>query len=124
MIVREVADEVADEDAAQVRLTQNEDMVQTLAPDRADEPFHEGILPRALGGRQDFTDVHALHSVPERVAVDRVVITEEIGGCGVVRKGVHDLLGRPCGRGMGGHVEVRTRRRRWASTTRTKRPRK
>jgi len=36
--------EVAGQDAAQVLLVENEDMVQTLAPDRTDEPFHERIL--------------------------------------------------------------------------------
>jgi DDE family transposase len=59
-----------------------------------------------LGSRQHFTDVHALHPAPERVAVDVVAIAEEIGGRGVVREGVHDLLGRPGGRGMFGHIEV------------------
>ena len=98
--------EVAGQDAAQVSLAQNEDMVQTLAPDRADEPFREGVLPRAGGRGQDFTDSHALHAVPERVTIDAVTIAEEIGRRGVVREGVHDLLGRPVRGGMLGHVEV------------------
>ena len=41
--------EVAGQDAAEVPLAEHEDMVQTLAPDRTDEPFHEGVLPRAAG---------------------------------------------------------------------------
>jgi hypothetical protein len=44
--------------------------------------------------------------VPERVAVDRVAIAEEVRRRGVVREGVHDLLGRPGGGGMFRHVEV------------------
>src|SRR5712691_2624492 len=71
--------EVACPDAAQVPLAQHEDMVQTLAPDRADEPFHEGILPRTLGGREDFANVHALYAGPEPVAVAVVAIPEEYG---------------------------------------------
>ena len=46
--------EVAGQDAAQMAFAQDEDMIQTLAPDRADEPLREGILPRAVGRRQDF----------------------------------------------------------------------
>ena len=39
-------------------------------------------------------------------AVDLVTIAEEIGRRGVVREGVHDLLGGPGGGGVLGHVEV------------------
>ena len=98
--------EVAGQDAAQVSFAEDEDVIQTLAPDRADEPLREGVLPRAVRRGQDFTDSHALHSLPERVTVDRVAIAEEIGRRGVVREGVHDLLGRPGRGGMLGDVEV------------------
>ena len=40
------------------------------------------------------------------MGVDGVAIAEEIRGRGVVREGIHDLLGRPLGGGMLGHVEV------------------
>jgi hypothetical protein len=76
------------------------------APYRAAEPFHEGILPRAAGGRADLLDLHALYASAERVTVDSVAIAEEISGGGVVREGIHDLLGGPVGGGMLGHVEV------------------
>jgi hypothetical protein len=45
-----VVAEVSGQDAAEVSLAEDEHVVQTLAPDRADEPLREGILPRALGG--------------------------------------------------------------------------
>ena len=35
--------EVACQDSAEVRLVKTEAMGQTLLPDRADEPFHEGV---------------------------------------------------------------------------------
>jgi hypothetical protein len=40
-----VVREVADQDAVQVPFAQNENMIQALAPRRADEPFREGVLP-------------------------------------------------------------------------------
>src|SRR5882762_10678187 len=100
-----IVGEVAGQDAAQVAFAKDEYMIQTLAPDGADEPLREGVLPWAVN-REDFTDAHALHALPEHVTVDRVAIAEEIGRGGVVREGVHDLLGRPGSGGMLGDVEV------------------
>lgn len=98
--------EVTGQDAAEVPVAKDEDMIQTLAPDGADEPLREGVLPRAVRRRQHFTDPHALHSLPERVTVYSVAIAEEIGRRGVVREGIDELLGGPGGGGMLGHVEV------------------
>src|SRR2546426_135455 len=86
--------------------TQNEDMVQTLPPDRADEPLREGILPRAVGRREDFADPHALDASSKRLPVDAVAIAEEVGRRGVVRERVEELLGGPGGGGMLGDAEV------------------
>src|SRR5258708_36735045 len=101
-----VVREVAGEGAAQVPFAEDEDVIQTLAPDGADEPLREGILPGAVSRREDFTYAHALHALAERVAIDRVAIAEEVGRGGVVREGVPDLLGRPAGGGVLGDVEV------------------
>src|SRR5947209_1290567 len=98
--------EVASQGAAQVPFAEDEDVIQTLAPDRADEPLRERVLPRAVRRRQDLNDPHAPHSLSERVSVDLIAIAEEVGRGGVVREGVHDLLGRPGGGGMLGDVEV------------------
>src|SRR5207245_11389806 len=57
-------------------------MVQTLAPDRADESLREGILPRAARGRENSTDSHALHTLPEGVTVDCVAVAQEVGRWG------------------------------------------
>ena len=63
--------EVRGQDASQMPLAENDSMVEALASHRADEPLREGILPRAVGRREDF-DPHALHSVPKLLAVDLV----------------------------------------------------
>src|SRR5262245_52323482 len=52
----------------------------------------ERILAGAVRGREDFLDAHALHPVPELLAVDPVTIAQEIGGCGVIGERLHDLL--------------------------------
>src|SRR5437867_570463 len=101
-----VVREVASQGAAQVPFAKNEDVIQTLAPDGADESLREGILPGAVSRREDFTYAHALHALAERVAVDGVAIAEKKGRGRIVREGVHDLLGRPGISGILGDVEV------------------
>ena len=98
--------EVASQGAAQMPFAKDEDMIQTLTPNRSNESLCEGVLPRAVGRRRDFSDPHALHSLPERVTVDTVAIAEEIGRRGIVREGVDELLGGPGGGGVLGHVEM------------------
>jgi hypothetical protein len=65
-----VVREVACEGAAQVPFAEDEDVIQTLTPNRADEAFRERVLPWAVRRRHDFTDAHALHALPEHVTVD------------------------------------------------------
>jgi hypothetical protein len=37
---------IGSEDSAQMRLTQDDEMIHALAPDRSDQPFGKAILPR------------------------------------------------------------------------------
>jgi hypothetical protein len=50
--------EIARQDATQVALAQDDDVVEAVAPDRSDKAFGEGILPRAPRSREDFSDLH------------------------------------------------------------------
>jgi hypothetical protein len=50
-----------------VPLAENDDMVQALASDRADESLCEEVLPRAVWGGENFTDCHSLYTLPEGV---------------------------------------------------------
>jgi hypothetical protein len=101
-----VIGEVAAQDAAQVSLSEDEHVIQRLASDRPDQALSERVLPRAVWRRDDFVDPHALHAMPRWLTVDVVAVVEEVGRRGLVREGVHDLLGGPVGGGVLGHVEV------------------
>jgi hypothetical protein len=101
-----IVGEVTNEDTAEVAFAQDQNVVQTLASDGADEPFREGVLPRALRSGEDFTDPHALHALLKYVAVDAVAIAKEIRRCAVIGERLHDLLGGPVGGGVLGCVEV------------------
>ena len=55
---------------------------------------------------EDFLNAHAFDALPKVLAVDAVAVAEEIGGCGGIRSGVDELLGRPVRGGVLGDVEV------------------
>ena len=78
--------------------TEDQNMIQALASDRANEPLREGILPEAVRCDDDLLNIHALHAAPKVLSVDLVAVAQEIARCGVVRKGVDDLLSGPVGR--------------------------
>jgi hypothetical protein len=71
MIVRAVARE----DAPQMRLVENDHVIETLSPQRADQTLDVRILPGTRRGRDDFRDAHACQSPPKDVAVDVVPIS-------------------------------------------------
>ncbi len=65
---------VGRKDLPQVTFVQDDDVVQTLAPDRADYPFDVRILPRGSGSRHDFLDAHGGNRGPEGRAVNAVSV--------------------------------------------------
>src|ERR671919_2889340 len=71
-----VVGEVAGQDATKVALAQNKHVIQALAPDRADEPLHERVLPRALRRCENLLAPHALHAVPKWLTIDLVMVTQ------------------------------------------------
>src|SRR6516164_4722308 len=76
---------VAAEEPAEMGLVQDEEMIQALPADRADEPFREGIRPGALGGREYVEHSHVLDASLEGEAVELVAIADEVSRRGVVR---------------------------------------
>ena len=98
--------ELAGQDTPKVPFAEDENMIQRLSPDRADEALREGILLRAVWRRQHFGDPHALHSSPERMTTSTVAVADEVAWRRVLREGIDDLLSRPDGGGVLGHVEV------------------
>ena len=81
-------------------LVQDDHVVQALAADAPDQPFHVGILPWALRGDHNFCDPHVSHPLPKRGAVDPVPVAEEIPRGLIPREGVHHLLRGPLCGGM------------------------
>src|SRR5947209_3483130 len=92
---------IGSQDSAQMRLAQDNDVVQTLTPDRSDQPFGKAILPgRGWCGRL-VPDAHGEQSARDDAAIDPVAIADEVARSLIPRKGLRDLTSDPLRRGIG-----------------------
>src|SRR5215472_3748231 len=82
-------------------------MVQALAPNRTNHPFHIGSLPGRARGRQHFFDVHVSHPFSEVPAKDAVAVAQQVARDMVKGEGFSQLLTRPLSGWMATHVEVK-----------------
>jgi hypothetical protein len=69
--------EVADEDAAEMALVVDEDPVEALAADRADDAFGVGVRDRRAHRRQDHSDTFDREDLVKDAGELRVTITDE-----------------------------------------------
>ena len=66
------------QDATQMHLAQDHDMVHTFTPDRSDQPFGNAVLPgRGWCGRL-VPDAHGAQSAGNDAAIDPVAIADEV----------------------------------------------
>jgi hypothetical protein len=93
-----VVEEVVTQQAAQMGFVQHHDVVEALAAEGADEPFHLGRPRRCL----DLVDPHGLRSLRERDPVHRIAIAQEVSRGSLPG----ERLSRPLGGGGVGDVDV------------------
>src|SRR4051812_6514436 len=60
--------------APEMRLIQNDHMIEALAPDGSDQAFDISILPGARGARDNFVDAHPSDSTPKQLTIDGIAI--------------------------------------------------
>src|SRR3954451_22599274 len=76
-------------------LSEDDDVIQTLAANGTNEPFDIGPLPgRSRCGKHLF-DAHRLHLIDEVLPEDSITIAQQILGRAVPGKGFPQLLGCP-----------------------------
>jgi hypothetical protein len=97
---------VAPKNPTKMPRSQNDRVIQTLSPDRADHTLRVGILPGRSRSRWSLCDPERPRLPAERFPVDRVSIPDQIPRCLVRSAGLEQLAGRPGGRGMLGGIEV------------------
>jgi hypothetical protein len=94
------------EGASEGSLIPDDHVIETLSPQGPDQALDERVLPRATRGSHDFLDTKTLQQATHVGSVAAVAIPQEVRRCGLVWKGFPDLLPRPGGGRMVGHVEM------------------
>src|SRR3982074_2594429 len=82
-------------------LAQDNDVVQTLAPDRSDQPFGKAVLPRRGRCNWLISDAHGTQSARDDSAVDSIPISDQIARSAIPRKRRGDLTCNPLRRRVG-----------------------
>src|SRR5260370_40736204 len=78
-----------------MRLTHNNAVVHTLAPDRSDQPFGKAILPRRSWCGRLVPDAHGAQSARDDAAIDSVAIADEVTRGLIPRKCLRYLTCNP-----------------------------
>src|SRR5258707_12299352 len=74
------------QNATQMRLAQDNDVVYTLTPDRSDQPFGKAVLPgRGWRGRL-VPDAHGAQSACDDAAIDPIPIADQVTRSFIPRK--------------------------------------
>src|SRR3954451_22953978 len=76
-------------------LSDDDDVIQTLAAKRTNKPFDIGPLPRRSRCGKHLFDAHRLYLIDEVLPEDSITIAQQILGRAVPGKGFPQLLGCP-----------------------------
>src|ERR1700692_818682 len=90
---------------AQMVLAQDNEMVQTLAPDRSDQPFGKAILPRRSWCDRLVPDPHGAQSACDDCTIDPIAIPDHITWSSIPRKRLGYLTSNPLRCRVGCHVD-------------------
>jgi len=101
-----IVDERVSQYAAEVALAEDDDVVEAVASERADDTFDVRGLPGAPRCDLHLPDAHASDTVVKGLPVDSVAIAEQVPRRGVPRECLGDLLSCPLCCRVLGHVEV------------------
>jgi hypothetical protein len=77
--------EIQPQDAAAGRFMQDDDAVQALAANRADQALDVGILPRRSRSGEDFADAQPPCRFVEFLSAERADVGGQISACGAAR---------------------------------------
>jgi hypothetical protein len=87
--------EISGNDALEMTVIHNDDMIEAVAAQSSDESLHEWVLPWTSRCAEDLLDTHAMKPLLKRPTVDRVTISKQIFRRAVPWKSFNDLLGCP-----------------------------
>src|SRR5262249_711857 len=96
---------IGSQDPAQMGFAPDDEMIETLAPDRSDQPFSEAILPRRRRCDGLVPDTHGTQTAGDDGAVDAITIANNVVRGLVPRESLGELARDPFGGRIGGHVD-------------------
>src|ERR1700688_2017359 len=82
---------------AQMVLAQDNEMVQTLAPDRSDQPFGKAILPRRSWCDRLVPNAHGAQSACDDGTIDAIPVADHVARSLIPRERFCDLACNPFG---------------------------
>src|SRR3979411_1075980 len=88
------------QNSAQMCLAQNDDVIQTLAPDRSDQPFGKAILPRRSWCDRLVPNAHGAQSACDDGTIDAIPVPDHVARSLIPGKCLLCLTFTPCGRGF------------------------
>src|SRR5262249_22689356 len=96
---------IGSQDPAQMGFAPDDEMIETLAPDRSDQPFSEAILPRRSRCDGLVPDAHGTQTAGEDGGVGAVPIANNVVRGAVPRASLGELARDPFSSRIGGHVD-------------------
>src|SRR6266581_4231498 len=88
-----------------MRFAPDDDMIETLTPDRSDQPFDNAILPGRGWCNWLISDAHGAKSARDNGAVDSIAVPDHITRSPIPRKCLGDLACNPLRCRVGCHVD-------------------
>ena len=85
---------------------ENDHMIEALTPNGPNHALDVGPLPGGARRGQYFADAHVSHLFSEVIAEDGIAVAEQVTQELVEGKSLPQLLSRPLGRRMGGHIAM------------------
>src|ERR1700736_5625569 len=82
---------IGSQDSAQMRLAQDDEMVNTLTPDRSDQPFGKAVLPRRGWCSRLVPDAHGAQSAGNDCTVDAIPVADHVARSFIPRECFCDL---------------------------------
>src|SRR5713101_463584 len=70
--------EIGRQDAAQVGFIENDDVIETLAADRADDALDIGVLPWGARCGDDLVDPHGPDTIAEALAIRGIPVPQQV----------------------------------------------
>jgi hypothetical protein len=106
-----VVGQVIGQQITKVPFSQHDDMVETFASDRPDQPFNMTVLPRRAWRDRPISNTHHAEPALDRQTIGGVAVTDEVARCLIPWERFGDLPGDPLG-GWIAVTLVQTSRRR------------